>query len=121
MPVDLADGSRFHEENIHGISLVSLNEEFRKKWEPGAAPYGERIGALRELHDFGCRTLVHIEPYPTPNVIKQDLQELLETVSFADEMWFGGWNYNSRIKEYKDHKEFYREQSEIVRRFQPSV
>ena len=64
-----------------------------------------------------CRTLVHIEPYPTPNIIKQDLQEILETVDFADEIWFGGWNYNKRIKEHKDYKVFYREQSDIVRRF----
>jgi DNA repair photolyase len=117
MPAELADRDRFPGTNTHGISLVSLNEEFRKKWEPGAAPYRERIGALRELHYYGCRTLVHIEPYPTPNIIKQDLLKLLENVDFADEVWFGGWNYNSRIKEYKDHKEFYREQSDLVSRF----
>jgi DNA repair photolyase len=121
MPAELADRNRFPGENTHGISLVSLNEEFRKKWEPGAAPYKERIGALRELHDYGCRTLVHIEPYPTPNIIKQDLLEILETVDFADEIWFGGWNYNNRIKEYQDHKEFYREQSDIVSHFLSSV
>lgn len=117
MPVRLADSGRFSVNNTYGISLVSLDEEFRKKWEPGAAPYADRIGALRELHDLGCSTLVHIEPYPTPNIISQDLTELLEEVSFADEIWFGGWNYNNIVKQYPDHAKFYNEQSAIVSRF----
>ena len=117
MPVELADSARFSPDNTLGISLVSLDEDFRKKWEPGAAPYSNRIGALRELHDLGCTTLVHIEPYPTPNIINQELSELLEAVSFADEIWFGGWNYNNIVKEYPDYKKFYNEQSAIVSRF----
>lgn len=117
MPVALAYPMRFPEQNSYGISLVSLNEDFRRKWEPGAAPYRERIGALRELHDLGCSTLVHIEPYPTPNIIEQDLGELLDTVSFADEIWFGGWNYNNLAKQYPGYSEFYEEQSAIVNRF----
>lgn len=117
MPAELADPARFPEDNTHGISLVSLNEEFREKWEPGAAPYSDRIGALRELHDYGCTTLVHIEPYPTPNIISQDLSALLEEISFADEIWFGGWNYNNIVKQYADPTKFYDEQSAIVSRF----
>jgi DNA repair photolyase len=114
MPVELADSERFPENNTHGISLVSLDEDFRKRWEPGAAPYSERIGALRELHDYGCRTLVHIEPYPTPNIITQSLQKLLEAVVFADEIWLGGWNYNDLARNYPGYKEFYEEQSAIL-------
>jgi len=117
MPVELADPERFPGNNIHGISLVSLDEEFRKKWEPGAAPYHDRIGALRELHEYGCRTLVHIEPYPTPNIITQSLRKLLESVDFADEIWLGGWNYNDLAKKYPGYKEFYEEQSAILNRF----
>jgi len=117
MPVDLADSIRFPEQNSYGISLVSLSEEFRKKWEPGAAPYNERIGALRELHDLGCSILVHIEPYPTPNIIEQDLRELLDAVDFADEIWFGSWNYNNLAKQYPGFREFYDEQSAILSRF----
>ncbi|HCM59462.1 MAG TPA: radical SAM protein [Bacteroidales bacterium] len=117
MPVELADTSRFPEANTHGISLVSLDEDFRNRWEPGAAHYSERIGALRELHDYGCRTLVHIEPYPTPNIITQSLQKLLEAVAFADEIWLGGWNYNDLSKNYPGYKNFYEEQSAILNRF----
>lgn len=117
MPVELADSGRFPENNTHGISLVSLDEDFRKRWEPGASPYCERIGALRELHDYGCRTRVHIEPYPTPNIITQSLQKILEAVAFADEIWLGGWNYNDLAKKYPGYKDFYEEQSAILSRF----
>ena len=121
MPVELADSARFSQDNTLGISLVSLNEDFRKKWEPGASPYSSRIGALRELHDLGCTTLVHIEPYPTPNIISQSLPEILEAVEFADEIWFGGWNYNNIVKQYPNYQEFYREQSAIVSCFLSSL
>lgn len=117
LPQELADTIRFPQENILGISLVSLDENFRKEWEPGAAPYEERIGSLRQLHDYGCYTLVHIEPYPTPEIITQDLSKLLERVSFADEIYFGRWNYNKRISNYPDHQSFYRQQAEIVEQF----
>lgn len=53
-----------HPDNEYGISLVSLNEAFRERWEPGTAPYGERIKALKDLHDAGCKTWVSMEPFP---------------------------------------------------------
>jgi len=48
-----------------------------------------------------------MEPYPTPNLIQQDLSEILETVKFADRIIFGRANYNKRITEYKEHNTFY--------------
>ena len=63
----------YSKENEYGITLVSLDEEFRKRMEPNTALYADRIQALRVLHDAGCKTWVSIEPYPTPNIIEQDL------------------------------------------------
>lgn len=117
LPPELANPHRFSRDNIYGISLVSLDDGFRKLWEPGAAPYGDRIAAARTLHDRGCRTLVHIEPYPTPNVIVQDIRALLEEVAFVDHVFFGGWNYNSTVSDYAGRDAFYREQARIVRAF----
>ena len=37
--------------NQYGITLVSLSEEFRKKYEPNSAPYNDRIEALKYLHE----------------------------------------------------------------------
>jgi len=48
-----------------------------------------------------------MEPYPTPNLIKQDLMEILEAVSFVDKIVFGRLNYNVKSSEFKYSREFY--------------
>lgn len=117
LPAELADTGTFPEDNIFGISLVSLSEEFRKRWEPGATPYAERIEALKYLHEEGRTTLVHMEPYPTPNVSAQDLGEILDAVGFVDSIFLGGWNYNAEARKYAGREEFYRKASALARRF----
>jgi DNA repair photolyase len=117
LPAELADRRRFPCANTHGISLVSLDEGFRREWEPGAAPHAERVAALRRLHDAGRRTLVHIEPYPTPGIVEQDLSRILAEVKFVDHMFFGGWNYSSRVSQDRTAEAFYIRQSSLVRRF----
>ena len=75
--------------------------------EPGAVPCAERLAALRALHDAGCKTWVSIEPYPTPNMVEQDLHKLLEAVSFTDRIIFGRTNYSKVANSYEGHKHFY--------------
>ncbi len=116
LPGELAR-PRFLRGNTLGISLVSLDEGFRRRFEPGAAPYHERIAALERLHAAGCRTLVHIEPYPTPNIVRQGVEPLLEAVGFVDELYFGGWNYSPLASAFPERERFYREQAAIVRAF----
>lgn len=111
LPEELAN---FSKENEYGITIVSLDEEYRKKMEPGAAPYEERLASLKYLHDEGCKTWVSIEPYPTPNLIQQDLLPILESVSFADKIIFGRTNYSKDITDYKGHKAFYNDQASIT-------
>lgn len=111
LPMELAQLSS---ENEYGITLVSLNEGFRKEMEPNTAPYRERIAALRALHDAGCKTWVSIEPYPTPNFIEQDLNKILEAISFCDKIIFGRLNYNKKVSEYKDHKAYFNKLAEQV-------
>ena len=104
LPLELAQLSP---ENEHGITLISLDESYREKMEPGAAPYADRLAALRTLHDAGCRTWVSIEPYPTPNLIEQDLQNILDAVNFVDKIIFGRTNYCKEVNAYEQHKAFY--------------
>lgn len=104
LPIELADLSN---ENEYGITLVSLAESFREKIEPGAAPLKRRLAALKELHDAGCKTWVSIEPYPTPNIIEQDLNKILEAIGFVDKIIFGRMNYSTEVSAYKEHKRFF--------------
>lgn len=111
IPIDLKD---FSKENEYGITLISLDEKYREKYEPGAAPYRERIQALKKLHNADCKTWVSVEPYPTPNIIEQDIRDILDEISFTDKIIFGRTNYSKEISSYKEHKKFYNEQAQIV-------
>ena len=104
LPLELSELSK---DNEYGITLVSLSESHRKKMEPYSAPYKERLSALYDLHFKGCKTWISMEPYPTPNLITQDLDRLLNTVSFTDRIIFGRTNYCKKVSSYLNHKEFY--------------
>jgi DNA repair photolyase len=111
LPKKLANLSK---DNEYGITLISLNENFRKEMEPGSAPYKERINALKYLHNKGCKTWVSIEPYPTPNFIEQNLSKILNELSFVDKIIFGRLNYNAKVSQYKNYKIFFNEMAHMV-------
>ena len=110
-PIELAQLSH---ENEYGITLVSLDEAFRTRMEPGTSAYADRLAALRTLHEAGCSTWISMEPYPTPNLVEQDIATLLEEVSFADKIIFGRTNYSNEVTAYRKHKAFYNEQAQAV-------
>lgn len=114
LPIDLAE---FSKENEYGITVASLDEEFRKSMEPGAAPLAKRLSALKALHEAGCKTWVSIEPYPTPNIMCQELSDILEAVSFADKIIFGRMNYSKEANSYIEHKQFYNKCAQKVIEF----
>ncbi len=104
LPNSLLNTSKINE---FGITLVSLSEQFRKKYEPFTAEFQDRIEALKMLHNNGFKTWVSIEPYPTPNICEQNLDEILEKISFVDYIVFGRLHYNKDVTRYKNHKDFY--------------
>ena len=114
LPIELTDLSQ---KNEYGITLISLDEDFRKQVEPNASSYSERIASLKALHDKGCHTWVSIEPYPTPNLIHQDLLAILETISFADRIIFGRTNYSKEVAKYSTHKALFNNLAEIMVQF----
>ena len=85
--------------------------------EPGSAPYLDRVNSLRKLHDKGCKTWVSIEPYPTPNIIDQDFEEILNSISFVDKIIFGRLHYNKLVSQYKGYKEYYNNLANQVIKF----
>ena len=110
-PFEVANTSK---KNEFGITLVSLDENFRKRFEPNTASYNDRIDSLRKIHEAGFKTWISIEPYPTPNIIEQNLLDILNKVSFVDYIVFGRWNYNKIISSYKKNKEFFNECASLV-------
>ncbi|BAU22622.1 radical SAM protein [Caldimicrobium thiodismutans] len=124
-PEDLLNKRKFLETNEYGITLVSLNDDFKNKFEPYSAPYEERIAALKKLADNGLKTWVSIEPYPVPALDPQsaDIERILNKVSFVKKIIFGKLNYR-RLAEYnnsycawKNNEEFYREMAQKVIEF----
>ena len=106
-PDKLKDRTKFSDLNEYGITMISLNEGYRVKYEPYTATYEERIDGLKKLHEAGLKTWVSIEPFPTPNIIKQDILKILLKVSFVDNVIFGRLNYNAKVSEYPYRKGFY--------------
>jgi len=107
----------FSDDNEYGITLITLDDEYRKKVEPFSAPIEKRLESLKYLHEHGQKTWVSMEPYPTPNLIKQDLQKIMESVSFVDKIIFGRTNYCKEISQYKGNKEFYNKCAKAVIEF----
>lgn len=116
-PKKLAKKEIYGANNEYGSTIITLSEDFRKKHEPFAAPIKERMNALKFLHYQGLKTWISMEPYPTPNFIKQDIEKILKEISFADKIVFGKWNYNSLTGYFKDYKLFYNENAYKVIKF----
>lgn len=116
-PSALASKTKYGTQNEYGSTLVSLDEDFRRIYEPHASPISERVKALRKLHDSGLKTWVSMEPYPTPNIMKQDIREILSEISFVDRIVFGKWNYNRKTSDFSYYKNFYNSMSYQVLNF----
>ena len=108
---------KYSKKNEYGITLVSLNEKYRKEYEPNSVSYKARILALKKLHDAGCKTWISLEPYPTPNIICQELEKILEEIKFVDKIIFGRTHYNKTITDFKGYKEFYNTEANKVIEF----
>lgn len=117
LPKVLANASKYGKNNEYGITLVSTNETFRKKYEPNSASFKKRIKALKYLQNKGLKTWVSMEPYPTKNIIEQDLLQLLKQISFVDKIIFGKLNYNVAVSKFGSNKDFYENCANLVKSF----
>ncbi len=61
--------------------------------EPNTASYEERVRALYDLHALGCKTWASVEPYPTPNIQKQEILPILDSLKMKSLLYL----YTSRI------------------------
>ena len=112
-PKELINTKKYSKDNEYGITLVSLDNNFKKVFEPFSASYRGRINSLKRLHEAGLKTWVSMEPYPSPSLIKQNLREILKEISFVDNIIFGKLNYNVKNKTW-ENKDFYDNCAKIV-------
>jgi len=80
----------------HGMTIVSLDEEFSKTWEPRAPLPKFRIEELKRAHRRGDFTWVSMEPCPPPAIWGQSITDLLNAISFVDLIVKGRWRYDKR-------------------------
>jgi len=113
-PKVLVNTEKYGKNNEYGITIVSLDKVFKKRFEPYSAPYKDRIKSLKYLHDKGLKTWISMEPYPTPNLAKQDLRKILKGVSFVDKIIFGKLNYNGESSQSGYNGDFYHGCAELV-------
>jgi len=106
-PKALVDTKKYSKSNDYGITIVSLNKGFKKRFEPFSAPYNDRIKSLKYLHDKGLKTWISMEPYPIPNLVKQELLHVLGRVKFVDKIIFGKFNYNVGVSKWNNNRDFY--------------
>jgi len=124
-PDELLNTDKFSARNEYGITLVSLSNEFKEKFEPYSAPYIARVNSLKKLSDNGLRTWVSMEPYPTLDLDRHagGIEKILEKISFVDKIIFGKLNYrrlteNNRNLRYnnkwKDNDDFYKSMAQEI-------
>jgi len=79
------------------ISFSTLDEDLRKRLDPGASPIKERITALEKLHKEGIRTICFISPI-LPEVT--DWKSIIKnTKHCVGEYWFENLNFYGSIRE----------------------
>lgn len=108
-PDEILDKKRFSQANEYGITLVSLNGNFKQEYEPYSAPYEKRIESLKKLAKAGLKTWVSMEPYPTPHLPRlketgaERIDEILRKIKFVKKIVFGKLNYSRLSYSKSDH------------------
>ncbi len=122
-PDEILDDKRFLKINEYGITIVSLNNEFKNSFEPFSAPYDERIASLKKFADNGLKTWVSLEPYPTPELDAEagDIEKILDKIAFVKKVIFGRLNYrrlaaynNGFSSIWKNNEDFYKAMAQKV-------
>lgn len=91
-----------------GMTIVSLDSDFWRRFEPNTLPLRSRVEALEQCKGEREYVWCSMEPYPPSAIYKQNLQDLLDELTFVDLIVFGVWNYDARartIEAIHDYKE----------------
>ncbi len=92
--VDLPTFSSWPDRRIKiGATLTFNSSALSRLWEPGAADPGNRVEALRKLHEAGIKTWASIEPV----IIASESLAIIEaSLPYVDAYKVGRWNHDKR-------------------------
>ncbi len=80
-----------------GFTIITLDENLRKLFEPHAPPVSDRIDALMKLKEEGIRTFTFIGPI-LPKMSVRELINIVEEVKdYADVIYFDRLNFKPGI------------------------
>lgn len=99
--------------NEYGITITTLNENFRKTFEPNTAKYRDRITALKQLSKNKLYTYVYCEPFSPKLCSIEEFVDLLNEIQFVNKIYWGCWQYNERFKSKTGYQKYY----EVLRQF----
>ncbi len=125
-PEEILNRKRFLQNNEYGITLVSLDDKFKQKFEPFSAPYKKRIESLKRLAKAGLKTWISMEPYPIPEYDPnaENIEKVLEKIKFVKKIIFGKLNYrrltyygNNCPPGWENSEDFYRRMAKKVMEF----
>jgi len=89
-----------------------LSQADSERYEPAAAPAGDRLEALKVLHENGVRTWVSFEPVIEP---EQSLELLHTTLDYVDEYKIGKINNYAGLDKAIDWPPFLKEAVRTLR------
>lgn len=101
----------------YGLTIISLDEDYRERMNRAL------LHTQIVLQRYVCCTKLAAKhgsvwsPYPTPNLIEQDLQAVLRSICFVDKIIFGRTNYSKAVNAYLQHNDFYNKKAHEVIRF----
>jgi len=106
--IDVAGLTGVHHKAMNGMTIVSLDKKYWKKYEPYAKDPNVRLSILEDLSNAGEKTWISAEPYRTQEKVKQDMSAFLEKLKFVDFIIFGKQNYD-KPSNTPEARQFYEE------------
>lgn len=88
------------------MTIVSVDRDFWRKFEPNTLEPQRRIAALEDCKGDKEYPWVSMEPYPPSAIHKQRIEDLLEELNFVDLIIFGKWNYDKRARTEEARREY---------------
>jgi DNA repair photolyase len=101
-----------HDRDAFAVTLISLDDDFCRKWEPKAPLPGARIAGLKRFHEAGIFTWVSAEPVLDPEAT---LAMVEATYPFVRLFKIGKVNY-SRLAQTIDWHDFTRLMLDLLNR-----